>query len=427
MLDQLKTIYLRTLDACAPERLVRAVVTRDMPRNIVAIGKCAGALRDGLDDVDDALVVVPEGYRLPVRRSQIAIGGHPDITAASFEAGKELRAFVDAHDEILFLISGGGSACVELPLTPWFDERDLIETNARLVASASKIGDINCVRKHLSAIKGGRLAARVKRSVTLVYSDVSTGALADVASGPTLADATTKADAIAILERIGGCDRIVAKLRDEECPETVKHIDGSRFALIADNRTLIATAAEIAASMGFVPIVVEQQIESEIGDAARDLLERASSLRGGEVLIAGGEPTLVRRGDGKGGRCIELAVRMALAEGERRSDSLVRLPGDSKREPSDWRVRPTSVSDTSVQSSPILPQIHALLGTSDGVDGNSGVAAVALTLPASIDRAVAERELERSNSLIVAEEIGETVMIPPAGNNLRDLYLLART
>lgn len=393
MLDQLKTIYLRTLDACAPERLVRAAVTRDMPRNVVAIGKCAGALRDGLDDVDDALVVVPEGYRRPVKRSQIAIGGHPDITSASFEAGRQLLEYADAHDEVLFLISGGGSACVELPLTPWFDERDLIETNARLVASASKIGDINCVRKHLSAIKGGRLAARVKRSVTLVHSDVSTGALADVASGPTLANTTTKADAIAILERIGGCERIVAKLRDEECPETVKHLDDSRFALIADNRTLAAKAAEITASMGFVPIVVEQQIESEIGEATRDLLERASRLRAGEVLIAGGEPTLVRRGDGKGGRCIELAVRMALAE----------------------------------QSAKMTTKIHALLGSSDGVDGNSGVAAIALTLPASIDRAVAERELLRSNSLAVAEEIGETVMIPPAGNNLRDLYLLART
>jgi hydroxypyruvate reductase len=422
VLEHLKTIYLRTLDACAPELLVRAAITRDMPRDVVAIGKCAGALRDGLDDVDDALVVVPEGYRMAVKRSRIAIGGHPDITAGSFEAGRKLRDFVDARDEILFLISGGGSACVELPLAPWFDERDLIETNARLVASGLNIGDINCVRKHLSAIKGGRLAARVKRSVTLVYSDVSTGALADVASGPTLADITTKADAIAILERIGGCDQIIAKLRDDECPETIKRIDDSRFALIADNHTLVAKAAEIAAEIGLMPVVVEQQIESEIGDAARELLDRAGRLREGEVLIAGGEPTLVRRGDGKGGRCIELAVRMALAEGERRSDkrrsdSLVRLPVDSQRKPSDWRVRPTSIA----------PKIHALLGTSDGVDGNSGVAAIALTLAASIDREVAERELLRSNSLAVAEEIGETIMIPPAGNNLRDLYLLACT
>ena len=431
MLDQLKTIYLRTLDACAPEHLVRAALTREMPRNVVAIGKCAGALRDGLDDVDDAFVAVPAGYRLPVKRSQIAIGGHPDITAASFEAGRRLIEFVDAHDEILFLISGGGSACVELPLAPFFDERDLIETNARLVASGMAIGDINCVRKHLSAIKGGRLAARGKRSVTLVYSDVSTGALADVASGPTLPDATTKADAIGILERIGGCERIVAKLRDDRCPETIKRIDDSRSALIADNRTLVTKAAAIAAAMGFTPVVVEQQIESEVGDAARDLLDCASSLRPNEVLIAGGEPTLVRRGDGKGGRCVELAVRMAMAEKERRSDSPVRLPVDSEKEPSDWRVRPTldsgELSDWRVRPTLISPTLHILLGTSDGADGNSGVAAVALTLPASIDREVAIRELSRSNSLAVAESIGETIMIPPAGNNLRDLYLLART
>ena len=297
MREQLKSIYLRALDACAPERLVRGAITPDMPRNIVAIGKCAGALRDGLDDVDHAFVAIPEGYRLPVKAAHVAIGGHPDITAASFEAGRQLLAFVEAHDEILFLISGGGSACVELPLAPWFDERDVIETNARLVASGLPIAAINCVRKHLSAIKGGRLAARVKRSVTLVYSDVATGALADVASGPTLADGTTKADAIAILERIGGCDRIVAKLRDEDCPETVARIDDSRAALIADNATLVAAAAKIAASIGLAPVVVEQQIESEVSDAARDLLRRAERLRSGEVLIAGGEPTVVRRGE----------------------------------------------------------------------------------------------------------------------------------
>ena len=426
MLDQLKAIYLLTLDACAPERLVRESVVRDMPRNVVAIGKCAGALRDGLDEVDDAFVAVPAGYRLPVKSAQVAIGGHPDVTPASFEAGRQLLAFVDAHDDILFLISGGGSACVEVPLEPWFDQRDLIETNARLVASSLPIGDINCVRKHLSAIKGGRLAARVKRSVTLVYSDVSTGALADVASGPTLADVTTKADAIAILERLGGCDQIVETLRDGRCPETVKGIDHSRVALIADNSTLVAAAAKIAAEMGFTPVVIERQIESDVTDAATELLDRASQLRAGDVLIAGGEPTLVLRGDGRGGRCVELAVRMALAEDERRlserrsdkrrSDSPVRLSGDTEREPSDWRVRPTFVPRG----------LHVLLGTSDGVDGNSGVAAVALTLPAAFDRETAIRELLRSNSLIVASSIGEAIMIPPAGNNLRDLYLLAR-
>jgi glycerate 2-kinase len=387
--EQLKAIYLRALDACAPERLVRGVLTPDMPRNVVAIGKCAGALRDGLDDDVEAFVAIPAGYRRPVKRAIVVEGGHPDMTAASFEAGRRLLDFVDAYDDVLFIISGGGSACIEQRLAPWFDEHDLIGVNARLVASGLAIGDMNCVRKHLSAIKGGRLAARVKRSVTLVYSDVSTGAFADVASGPTLPDTTTKSDAIDLLKKIGGCDRIVARLRDEGCPDTVKHLDDWRVELIADNSTLVAAAASNARSIGLTPVIVERQVECDVEDAAQDLLHRAQGLNKSEVMIAGGEPTVVRRGDGKGGRCIELAVRMALAQGKMSLD--------------------------------------ALLGTSDGVDGNSGVAAVAVSLPASMDEAFAARELARSNSLAVAEVIGQTIIIPPAGNNLRDLYLLARS
>ncbi|MEA2336794.1 MAG: hypothetical protein QOE82_801, partial [Thermoanaerobaculia bacterium] len=101
MREQLKSIYIRALDACAPERLVRDVLVADMPRSVVAIGKCAGALRDGVDDDVDAFVAVPDGYRLPAKKSRIAIGGHPEIDERSFAAGRQLRDFVDAHDEIL--------------------------------------------------------------------------------------------------------------------------------------------------------------------------------------------------------------------------------------------------------------------------------------------------------------------------------------
>jgi glycerate 2-kinase len=390
LLEQLKSIYLQALEACAPELLLRKVLKPGMPRNVVAIGKCSGALRDALDDDVDAFVAVPEGYRLPAKKATVAIGCHPQMARASFEAGRQLLEFVDAHEDILFLISGGGSACVELPLSPWFNERDLIDTNARLIAAGLPIADINCVRKHLSAIKGGRLGSRVTgRTTTLIYSDVSAGAFADVASGPTGADATTKAGAIEILERLGGCDRIVASLRDEGCPDSVKELENSLATLIADNGALIAAAAKAAASMGLAPVVVEQQIESDVSDAAQELLQIAQSLRSGEVLIAGGEPTVVQRGKGKGGRCIELLVRMALAPGSNRLD--------------------------------------VLFGTSDGMDGNSGVAAVAASLPAPVDRALAALDLARSNSLSVAEAIAQTIIMAPSGNNLRDLYLLARS
>lgn len=379
----LKTIYLRTLEACAPERLVARVLEPGLPKNVVAIGKCAGALLDGVPDYEDAFVAIPEGYREPRSRAQIYKGGHPQITEGSFRAGRALLQFVDAHENLLFLISGGGSACVELPLSPWFDEREVTETNRRLLISGASIGEMNSVRKHLSAIKGGRLGARVRgNATTLIYSDVSTGALADVASGPTLPDPTTKGDAIEILERLGGFESVIEKLK--ACPETVKHIDRWRVKLIADNDTLTSTAASIASAA----VRCDRQIEGDVAEAASFLLRGASRLKPGEVLVAGGEPTVVARGDGKGGRCSELAVRVALQATER---------------------------------------MEALFGSSDGVDGSTGVAGFRLSLPVTFDRAAAERELNRSNSFAVAASIGEALTMLPTGNNLRDLYLLARS
>ena len=350
----LRDLYLQTLANCAPERLIRRVLRDDMPRDVVAIGKCAGALLDGIAErVHDTFVAIPDGYRLPKAKADIAIGGHPDYTDASFEAGERLLRFVDAHHDILFIISGGGSACVEVA-APGFTREQLARENARLIAGGLPIGEINAARKKMSAIKGGRLAGRVRgRCVTLVYSDVSTGALGDVASGPT----------------IPGSDEV--------------H-------LIADNTTLVTTAATLVREAGEGGAkrvrVIAEQIETDVDDAARFLVEQ---LRDADLVIAGGEPTVVKRGDGKGGRCLELAVRVALQAGDLRGE--------------------------------------ALFGSSDGVDGNSGVAGVAIRLPAPIDRTAAERELARSNSLAVAQAAGEPIIIPPAGNNLRDLYLLARS
>ena len=117
----MKAIWLTTLERCAPERLVRRHVDARMPRSVVAIGKCAGALLDGVaevHDIESAFVAIPEGYRLPRASAEVHIGGHPHMTRASFDAGRALLRFVDTHDDILFLISGGGSACVEVPLAP---------------------------------------------------------------------------------------------------------------------------------------------------------------------------------------------------------------------------------------------------------------------------------------------------------------------
>lgn len=267
------------------------------------------------------------------------------MTRESFDAGRRLLAFVEKHDDILFLISGGGSACVEVPLPP-YTEGEVAAANKQLVASNRTIAQINAERRKRSAIKGGRLREHVRgRAITLVYSDVSTGALADVASGPTIT-------------------------RDEDA------------ILIADNNTLTATAAEISHGIRW-----NGQLECDVGEAARLLAERARTLKRGEVLVAGGEPTVERKGDGKGGRCSELALRFALHE---------------------------------------VPGVSALFGSSDGVDGSSGAAGISLPADPRVNRNEIVRALERSDSMPVAAQLGEPIMIAPTGNNLRDLYLLAR-
>lgn len=342
----LKAIYLTTLERCAPEVLVREHVDAGMPRNVVAIGKCAGSLLDGVAsvlEIESAFVAIPDGYKLPATQTELHTGGHPHITAASFAAGRALLEYLRTHEDILFVISGGGSACVEVALAP-YTESDVAEANARLIASGMTIGEINRERRRRSAIKGGRLASYVRgRAVTLVYSDVSTNAAYDVASGP---------------------------------------MPGPM--VIADNTTLVRTAAQI---IGDNAVVVDEQLEGDVLHTARELAARAHTLDGPRMLVAGGEPTVAVKGDGRGGRCSELAVRFALESA-----------------------------------------CEALFASSDGVDGNSGVAGFYLpprqrpSAPAG-----AEAALNASNSYTVAAQIGEPITIAPTGNNLRDLFLVARS
>ncbi len=271
-------------------------------------------------------------FRKP--NAELHIGGHPQMTRASFEAGRALLQFVDAHRDILFLVSGGGSACVEVPLAG-YSENELMERNAQLVASGLPIGAINAERKKLSAIKGGRLGERVRGDVvTLVYSDVGKDQYADVASGPS--------------ER--------------------------NMILIADNDTLTQTAAEL---MGVRRLT--EQIECDVAEAA-------TILAGEQNIVAGGEPTVAIRGNGRGGRCCELAVRFAMQ----------------------------STSE-------------ALFASSDGVDGNSGVAGIYLPdRQECLSSTEAQAALDASDSLRIAMQVGEPIMITPSGNNLRDLFLVAR-
>src|SRR5207245_491058 len=154
----------------------------------------------------------------------------------------------------------------------------------------------------------------------------------------------------------------------------------------------------------------------DVEEAAQRLAERARSLEEGQILVAGGEPTVTTRGNGRGGRCSELAIRFALAW---QDDRLGVRATNGPRGKTSAEAMPTNAAGRA--------GLAALFGSSDGVDGNSGAAGILLTLPAAVDRAAAEEALRKSDSFSLASRVGEAIMIPPTGNNLRDLFLLART
>lgn len=398
MLD-LKAIYLETLRTCSPARLTALAANAELPRNVVSIGKCAGPLFDGVVSrlhVEDALVIAPAGYPAPrsmMRSKRVLFGSHPQLSDASFEAGDALLQFVDAHEDLTFLISGGGSACVDSPLEPWFTRVELVTINRLLVDAGLPIGQMNVVRKHLSAIKGGRLGRRVRgRCVTMLYSDVGAGNFADIASGPTVSDSSTISDAIAILESLGDTEAIVSRMQATDFPETERDLPGDQL-LIADNSTLVKSAAAIARDNGWNVRTRAAQIEADVEEATDDLVREAAKLERGSLFATGGEVTVViRESDGRGGRCTELAARFAVS---------ARRQG--------------------------LTDIIALFGSSDGVDGSSPAAAIVLD---GIMSGPSEGEIlgaiRSSDTFSAASALGQAIMIPPTGNNLRDLVLLAR-
>jgi hydroxypyruvate reductase len=393
----LKAIYLDALAACAPARITQNHASSDLPRNVIALGKCAGAMYDGFAagaPVDRALVIVPSGYPAPATNVEVLHGGHPHMTSESFDAGRRLIEFADSIDDAVVLISGGSSACVESPLEPWFTMADLSHVNAQLLAAGVSIAEMNLVRRRLSAIKGGRLAQRIGgRVVTLILSDVATGQLHDVGSGPTLVDPSTDSDAIAILTKIGTCESQIERMSAPDFPSPPRALSNIETRLLADNTTLVESAARAAGGHGLKVTTIDTQLESDVQAAAELLVDRALAMEPGSLLAAGGDVTVrIASHGGRGGRCTELAVRFAI-EARRRG----------------------------------MVSIQALFGSSDGVDGNSPASAILLHgISGTLPDEVLLDAIRRSDTFSAAERLGETVMIPPTGNNLRDLVLLAR-
>jgi len=341
------------------------------------------------------IVAVPRGYEgegdWPPGLA-VHLGSHPMMDEASFSAGSSLFAFASTVESpALVLISGGSSACVERPVDGVTAE-DLAEINHHLVRAGIPIDQINSVRKHLSSIKGGRLARLLPDgSRSWIWSDVPPGRADLVGSGPMSADPSSLENAAAILDGIGsGTARALArKLRSGSIPETPSAMDVEPE-LIADNRTLLEAAVAVARARGIDARVDFTQLDHDVETVAARIVFEIERLEPGTVAIRGGEPTVIVRGEGRGGRCSEVALRVLRLAEERGLESF-----------------------------------EVLVGSSDGIDGNSGAAGY-LVRGGSGLRGKIDQALDASDAHSLASEAGEAIVTGATGNNLRDIIVMAR-
>lgn len=301
---------------------------------VFGAGKAAASLALGLervlgDRIDDGVVIVKHGHREQLRRVRILEASHPVPDQSCLDATEGLlRALrsTTAADTIFFVLSGGTSSLLVKP-APGLS-LDVIQATGRLlVNSGAAIDEINTVRKHVSAISGGRLRlhARTAAFCTLAICDVVDDDVATIGSGPTIPDPSTFVDALAVVDRYQLRDElpreIVAHLERGvrgDAPETPKD-DGaypqSPLRIVASNRVSLETCAQRARALGYRVEVVEAQMQGNTHEAARrfaSALRRAASGGAPTVLLAGGETTLAVRGNGRGGRNQELALVAAL-------------------------------------------------------------------------------------------------------------------
>lgn len=300
---------------------------------VIGAGKAAAAMARAVEErwpgELSGLVVTRYGHAAPCRRIEVVEAAHPvPDEAGRAAAGRILRMVegLTSDDLVLVLVSGGGSALLALP-AEGVSLADKQQVNRALLKSGAGIGEMNCVRKHLSAIKGGRLAAAAypARVVTLVISDVPGDDPAVVASGPTVADPTTCADALAILEKYRiVVPPIVQAVLESGVSETPKPGD-IRFAhcetqVIATAHASLVAAAAAARAAGVAPLVLGDAIEGESREVAKAMagIARSCAAHGVPaappcVLISGGETTVTVRGKGRGGRNAEFLLALAVA------------------------------------------------------------------------------------------------------------------
>lgn len=375
---------------------------------VVGAGKAAGAMARAVEEhwpgPLEGIVVTRYGHKVECDRITVAEASHPVPDQAGLDAARQILDAVSGlgpDDLVLFLASGGGSALLTLPV-PGLTLADKQAVNRALLRSGATIGEINSVRKHLSAIKGGRLAAAAApaRLVTLMISDVPGDDPSVIASGPTVPDPTTFADALAILDKYRITEPAAALAHLRAAAEETPKPGAACFAntetwMIARPQDALEAAARLARDRGLTPLILGDSIEGEARDVAlvhagiaRQVVRHGQPAPAPLVLLSGGEATVTIRGEGgRGGPNQEFLLALAVA-----------LQGQAG--------------------------IWAIAGDTDGVDGSEEVAGAVIG-PDTLSRAdalgiSAKTSLAGNDAYGFFEALGDLVITGPTLTNVND-------
>ncbi len=411
-------VVARALEGALPDaRSVPSVIDGAEAVRLLAVGKAAFGMAVEVQariaaKLREALVIMPHSESqpgIPLPGMRIITSSHPLPDASSEAAGRAALEFVASsrpRELILIALSGGASALMAVP-ADGLTLTDKISITSGLLRSGATIRELNTVRKHLSAIKGGlllRAAPPGVRLLSLILSDVPGNDIGTIGSGPVAADATTYADAVAVLKRRGLWGRAPETIRGHlergsagEITETVRRgdpeIDRATNLIVGDNATAVDAAADTAVALGY-RLERARDLSGEANDVGRAMATHLASIDRERVcVIAGGEPVVTVRGAGKGGRAQQCALAMALGleqiEHERR--------------------------------------IVALFAGTDGVDGPTE-AAGAIVTPATVRRAKeagidARSALERNDAYNLFSRLGDVIITGPTGTNVADIFV----
>ena len=385
---------------------------------VVGAGKAAAKMARAVEAllgerIAGGIVIVKHGHNIPLKKLEIVEAGHPIPDPAGIKATEaiiQLLRRTQKTDLILCLVSGGASALLSCPVAD-LSLQDKQRTTQALLNCGARIQEINAIRKHISRVKGGRLAELACPStvLSLILSDVIDDSMDNIGSGPTAPDSSTFADCLAIINRYGVGDMIPlavtsflkkgaageiadTPMADDPIFQQVQNL------LIGNNQLALVAAKEKAQALGYNTLILSKSVEGEARSvaidhvvSARDVLSGSSPVRAPACIISGGETTVTIRGAGLGGRNQEFALAAALE-----------IDG--------------------------LEGIVALSGGTDGTDGPTDAAGGIVdgtTIQRARDKGLdALSYLERNDSYPLLKTVGDLLVTGPTLTNVMDLRLI---